>query len=283
MSNELTTVLITGTTGMIGSILAQTLLDKGYNVIGVDRRESKITNQNYKHFILDISDRNAVDAIFRDYNFDRIIHLAALAHTTAEKDLSWDKYYRLNVECAKNIFRAAGERPVLFISTVDVYGFAKGIVNVNTAIHPVTSYGKSKAMAEEECKKLKHYTILRLSPVYTPEIKRDIQKRYYIKYPKWAYLIGKGSEYEILSIDNAVQAMADWCENKVINEIRIIKDQKRMNTSDYIKAEKAAGRANCTIHFPRWLVTAGYCIAMISGKNKYTYLLNKAVYPLRTE
>ena len=37
-----------------------------------------------------------------------------------------------------------------------------------------------KAIAENECKKLPHFTIYRLAPVYTESIKRDIQKRYYL-------------------------------------------------------------------------------------------------------
>ena len=55
---------------------------------------------------------------------------------------------------ARNVFDAAGERPVLYISTVDVYGFydGKAPVNGGTPIHPVSKYGRSKAMAEGRAK-----------------------------------------------------------------------------------------------------------------------------------
>ena len=58
----------------------------------------------------------------------------------------------LNYDCAKNVFDVAGDRPVLFISTVDVFGFYDGKkpVNGETPIHPVSKYARSKAMAEEE-------------------------------------------------------------------------------------------------------------------------------------
>ena len=62
------------------------------------------------------------------------------------------------------------------------------------------------------------------------------------------------------------------------------KDEKRMNPIDCIREEKAEGRAKHVLYFPRWMVKVGFgAIKFITGKNKYTYLLNKAVNPLRTE
>ena len=57
-----------------------------------------------------------------------------------------------------------------------------------------------------------------------------------------------------------------------------------MKTTDYIKAEKEEGRAKIVLHFPNWAVNIGYRVLKgITGENKYTYLLNKAVHPLRSE
>lgn len=277
-------VLVTGAKGMIGSQLVKGLLNAGHTVIGIDRSSDTSCGGGYFHHMCDLDDTERLHIIFENYKVDRIIHLAALAHTKNENDLSWERYYHINVECAKNIFDIAGERPVLFISTVDVFGFfSGGTVNAQTPLNPATPYGKSKKMAEEECKKLPHYTIFRFSPVYTPEIKRDIQKRYYLKYPKIAYQIGKGTEYEILNIDKAIASMVDWCSQEPKNNIRIIKDDQPMWTPDYIKAEKSEGRANVVLRFPQWMVNCGYKVLKgITGENKYTYLLNKAVHPLRS-
>lgn len=279
------TILVTGAKGMIGSQLADGLLAAGYTVIGIDKLDCEHCPESYIHYSCDLGDKEQLKTIFKSHKIDRVIHLAALAHSRNEKNLTWELYKYLNVECAKNVFSVAEDIPVLFISTVDVFGFSSGkIITANTEIHPVTHYGKSKAMAEEECRKLKHYSIFRFSPVYTDEIKRDIQKRYYLKYPKIAYQISKGTEYEILNIRKAVEEMVNWCSEEPKNNIRIIKDDKPMWTPDYIKAEKAEGRAKIVLHFPRWLVNAGYTVLkLITGENKYTYLLNKAVYPFRTE
>ncbi len=280
------TILVTGAKGMIGSQLVKGLLDHGYSVVGVDRVGDDYSDDNYVFCNLDLADEDRLRQIITNKNVDRIIHLAALAHRNEGDDLSWERYKHINVDCAKNVFNAAEDRPLLFISTVDVYGFydGKALVNGETELHPISKYGKSKVLAEAECKKLQHYTIFRFSPVYTTDITRDIQKRYYLKYPKIAYRVGKGTAFEILNIEKAVSTMVDWCSEEVTNSIRIIKDDKLMWTPDYIKNEKEKGNARFIIWFPRWLVIIGYVtLKVILGKNEKTYLINKAVHPLRSE
>lgn len=270
-------VLVTGAKGMIGSQLVEELRRQEFDVIAVDRVAGDGIAQ------VDLAEKEKLREVAE--KADRFIHLAALAHTAGEKDLSWERYKYINVDCAKNVFEVAGDRPVLFISTVDVFGFYDGKepVNGNSPTKPVSLYGKSKAMAEEECKKQKHYDIFRLSPVYTDTVKRDIQKRYYLKYPKIAYQIGKGTEFEILNVKKAVQEMVEWCRREPGNEIRVIKDEKNMWTPDYLKVEKKAGRARLVLKVPRWMVNNGYRILKgIMGENERMYLLNKAVHPLRS-
>lgn len=278
-------ILVTGASGMIGSHLVKGLTDAGYDVVGVDRIAGNAGIENYTEIIADLSDLESLKRIVSENGIDRVIHLAALAHTSGEQDLSYERYFHVNVECAKNVFHAAGNRPVLFISTVDVYGFVKGVVNGETEVHPVTNYGKTKALAEAACREIcETFTIFRFSPVYTPTVKRDIQKRYYLKYPKVAYRVGKGTSYEILNVTRAVAAMVGWCGEEPKNDVKIIKDETPMWTPDYIKAEKEAGRAKIVLRFPRWMVNCGYTVLKgIMGENEKVYLLNKAVHPLRSE
>lgn len=280
------TILVTGAKGMIGSQLVKGLLDKGYKVVGVDRVGEDYSADNFVFFNLDLADADKLNRIISDNDVDRIIHLAALAHRNGNEDLSWERYKHINVDCAKNVFGAAQGRPLLFISTVDVYGFydGKAPVNGNSELHPVSKYGKSKLLAETECKNIKNYTIFRFSPVYTSSVTRDIQKRYYLKYPKIAYRVGKGTAFEILNIDKAVSSMVNWCSEEPSNEIRIIKDDEMMWTPDYIASEKSKGNAKIVFWFPRWLVNFGYItLKAILGENEKTYLINKAVHPLRSE
>ncbi len=280
---KLQTVLITGASGMVGSATVQGILAAGYRVIGIDRQNACVEDERYTHYVVDLADTQTIRQILADHAVDRVIHLAALAHLVNGKDYTWEEYRHVNVECAANVFEAAGERPVLFISTVDVYGFVRSVVDGQTAARPISHYATSKALAEAQCAKLDHYTIFRLSPVYTDTIKRDIQKRYYLKYPHIAYRIGGGTEYEILNINGAVKAMVDWCGETPKNDVRIIKDETRMNTADYIRAEKQQGRAKFVLYIPRWMVAAGYAVLKaLLGENKHTYLLHKAVFPLKS-
>ena len=284
-------VLVTGAAGMIGSFVSKKMIAQGYDVIGIDCKDSSFENDKYHHEVVDLAEIDSVKSVFDKYDIDRVVHFAALAHTAGEQDLSWDRYYMINVECAKNVFVAASEKniPILQISTVDVYGFTKGIVSTDTPTHPVTNYGKSKAMAEAELKEIcgmygNSYSIYRFSPVYTPEIKRDIQKRYYLKSPNIAYMIGDGTEYEVLNIVNAAKAVIEWTKSEPQNEIKIIKDPKRMNTKAYLSREVKEGRAKVVLWFPKWMVKLGYSVIHgVLGDNSKTYLLKKAVSPLRSE
>jgi len=298
-SNPKETILITGAAGMIGSQTAQGLLEAGKRVVGLDRRESAspVSEKpelcaNYKHYVVDLGCREDLDRIFeQEPEIKRVVHLAALAHTTGEKDLSFERYYQVNVQCAVNIFEAAAKRkiPTLFISTADVYGFVKGVATAETKPCPITPYGVTKALAEEKLREIfgangVPYEIFRFAPVYTETIKRDIQKRYYLKYPNVAYLVGKGTDYEVLSIENAVKVMVEWTNRTPLNGIRNVKNEEYLNTVECVEQEKALGRAKVVLRFPRWLICCGFAfLLMFLGKNSKTYLLNKVVSPLRTE
>ena len=273
-------ILVTGSTGMIGSRLVEALIEQGYDVIGIDRRD----NTNSETIKADLLDYDNLEKIIKEKKIDRVIHLAALAHSVEGERIEYDDYYKANVVCAENVFKAASNIPVLFISTVDVYGFTKGVVSANSPINPVTAYGKTKAEAEKKCKQYcEKYTVFRFSPVYSKQIKRDIQKRYYLRYPDVAYRIGKGEKFEVLNIELAVSKMVKWCSEKPVNKIHIIKDEKLLDVNECIRAEKENGKANYTIYLPMWIVKSGFLLLkLFTGENKYTYLLNKAVYPLRT-
>ena len=139
-------------------------------------------------------------------------------------------------------------------------------------------------MAEGRLKEIcSKWNIYRFSPVYTPDVKRDIEKRYYLKYPNWAYRIGKGEQFEVLNVTGAVESMVNWVDKEVDNTIHIIKDPELLDINKLIAEEKAAGRAKHVLVFPRWMVLCGYyCIRLVFGKSNKTYLVFKALWPFRT-
>lgn len=280
-------ILVTGSAGMIGGYVVRGLIEKGYKVIGVDRVSKDIKLEGLTQIILDLSSKEAIMQLFGDKKIDRVIHLAALAHTKGVADTSWEAFKKVNVDCAENVFEACAAHniPVLFISTVDAIGMVKGLITPETKLNPISNYGKSKAMAEGRLKEIcKVWDIYRFSPVYTEDVKRDIEKRYYLKYPHWAYLIGGGQQFEVLNVKKAVASMVNWVDKPVNNTIHVIKDEELLDSAKVIAEEKAEGRAKHLIRLPRWMVVSGYyCIKLVFGKSNKTYLFFKALWPFRTQ
>lgn len=279
-------ILVTGSAGMIGGYVVKGLIEKGHTVIGVDRRKSNTEFKDFTQIVLDLSSKDNVMRLFAQNKIDRVIHLAALAHTTGVADTSWEAFKKVNVDYAENLFEACANHniPVLFISTVDAIGMVKGIIRPDTELNPISNYGKSKALAESRLKEICNvWNIYRFSPVYTKDVKRDIQKRYYLKSPNWAYKIGDGGKFEVLDINGAVASMVEWVDKNVDNTIHVIKDPELLDINDLIATEKAEGRAKHVLKLPRWMVVCGYyCIKLVFGKSNKTYLVFKALWPFRT-
>ena len=279
-------ILVTGSAGMIGSYVVKGLIGKEHTVIGVDRVKPKEELEDLTSVVLDLASKDDVMRVFGEYKIDRCIHLAALAHTKGVKDTSFEAFKKVNVDMAENVFEACAifNVPVLFISTVDAIGMVKGLITPETELSPISNYGKSKALAESRLKDIcKVWNIYRFSPVYTEDIKRDIQKRYYLKYPDWAYLIGGGQRFEVLNVRKAVSSMVNWVDKDVDNTIHIIKDEELLDSAKIIAEERAEGRAKHVLRIPRWMVVCGYyCIKLVFGKSNKTSLVFKALWPFRT-
>lgn len=78
------TALITGITGQDGSYLAELLLAKGYNVVGVARRSSTVTYERIDHLLDDITvvpgdltDQGSLLSLLEEYKPTEIYNLAA--------------------------------------------------------------------------------------------------------------------------------------------------------------------------------------------------------------
>jgi GDPmannose 4,6-dehydratase len=86
--------LITGITGQAGSYLAEFLLQKGYQVIGMVRRSSTVTHERIEHIqndlILvqgDLHDQSSLVSILSNYQPDEVYNLAAQSFVAA----SWNQ------------------------------------------------------------------------------------------------------------------------------------------------------------------------------------------------
>jgi GDPmannose 4,6-dehydratase len=78
------TALITGITGQDGSYLAELLLEKGYDVVGLHRRSSTVTFERIDHLVdkitlvpADLLDEGSMIRVLRQYNPQEVYNLAA--------------------------------------------------------------------------------------------------------------------------------------------------------------------------------------------------------------
>tara|TARA_Y100000590_G_C15666108_1_gene994501 strand:+ start:85 stop:1038 length:954 start_codon:yes stop_codon:yes gene_type:complete len=85
-------IIVTGSAGFIGFHLSKSLLNKGYEVVGIDNmnnyydvelKKSRLNQLNeIKHFTfekIDISDKKSLNKIFKLYNPNKVVNLAAQA------------------------------------------------------------------------------------------------------------------------------------------------------------------------------------------------------------
>lgn len=108
------TVLITGSSGTIGTVLANALSD-GYTVRGVDVRGSDTVDTT----VADMTDLGSVESAFEDASV--VIDLAA----NADQYIEWDEAYQNNYAATRNAFEAArrvGARRLIFASSNHAVG-----------------------------------------------------------------------------------------------------------------------------------------------------------------
>lgn len=188
--NENSKILITGSVGFIGLHLSSLLLNKGYEVIGIDNMndyyETKLKEdrllklKQYDNFIfhkIDLKDKEAIDNLFKVYKFDYVINLAAQAGVRYSLTNPY-AYVDSNLIGFVNILEACRNNPVkhlLYASSSSVYGgnkVAPFSTNHNVD-HPVSLYAATKKSNELMAHTYSHLyriptTGLRFFTVYGP-------------------------------------------------------------------------------------------------------------------
>ena len=168
-------VLLTGSGGYLGSLLAPELLRRGHDVVGLDtgfyRERSLYRSGDPAPSTLaqDVRRIQSKDLI----GIDAVVHMGELSNDPAGQ-LSPSITYEINHHGSVRLARLAREAGVnrfIYTSSCSVYGIAaKDFVDETSPVNPQTAYGICKALVERDLKQLAHpdfcVTILRNATAY---------------------------------------------------------------------------------------------------------------------
>jgi len=146
-------VLVTGGAGYIGSILCRMLIEKGFDVMCLDRFFFGFDS------VKEISDKIKIvkdDVRWFDSNIlkgiDAVIDMASLSNDPSgelDPQKTLDINYKGRVRVAK-LSKKHGVKKYVLASSCSVYGFQDGILTEESALNPLTTYAKANVLAEKE-------------------------------------------------------------------------------------------------------------------------------------
>lgn len=151
----LSTVLVTGGAGYIGSHTVRLLAAQGLKVVVLDNmvfgHKDAIVDPGVELVVGNVGDKELVEALFTKYKFDAVVHFAAFAYV-GESVHDPLKYYRNNTAeplTLLEVMQKHGCNCFVFSSTCATYGVPEDIPIVETMKQdPINPYGRSKLMLE---------------------------------------------------------------------------------------------------------------------------------------
>lgn len=139
------TVLITGSSGFIGTHLTRRLTSEGIRVICVDIKEPRERLEGVDYRKMDVRELSSFET---DRDIDRVYNFAAIHTTPGHKT---HEYYETNIAGALEVTQLAerlGIEEIVFTSSISVYGPGEEMKIETSSLKPVSSYGYSKMLAE---------------------------------------------------------------------------------------------------------------------------------------
>jgi len=148
----MTTVLVVGGAGYVGSHACKALAAAGYTPVVYD--DLSLGHEWAVKWgpleVGDIHDAERLDSVFQKYAPVAVMHFAAYAYV-GESMTEPEKYYQLNVSgtlALLSAMRRAKCHNLVFSSSCTVYGDASESISESHAINPINPYGVTKAFSE---------------------------------------------------------------------------------------------------------------------------------------
>lgn len=213
-------VLITGVAGLLGNHLSRYLLDRKYDVVGIDNLsggyidliDKRLFPNNFQQ--VDLLNARVFDVIVNTYEPDVIFHFAAYAALGLSPFIRNFNYMN-NVIASVNVINACVNNNVgklVFTSSMDVYGRGKPPFKETDTPCPVDPYGIGKYAVELDIKEAHdrfglQYTIIR--PHNVIGVYQNIWDRYRNVLGIWIRQILNGEPMTIYGKGDTRRAFSD--------------------------------------------------------------------------
>lgn len=192
-------VLVTGSSGYVGSVLCPIFEEHGHEVVGLDTGYYDGCDFGAYH-----GERQRITLDVRDVEprhlegFDAVVHLAALSNDPLG-DLSPELTHEINHHGTVRVARAAKKAGVprfVFASSCSMYGAsdADALLAEDAPLRPLTAYAESKVRSEEALRELDGDGLttvsMRNATVYgvSPRLRLDIVLN---NLAAWSHVTGK--------------------------------------------------------------------------------------------
>jgi nucleoside-diphosphate-sugar epimerase len=265
-------ILITGSTGFVGSRLMIYLEEKGHTVWGIDNSNHCLRDVHPHNTFGDI--RNVEDFdVFKDKDINMIIHCAASKH---DFGISTDEYYSNNeygTEVVMHFAKDQKVKKIIYYSTVSCYGHEAVPCDESGPLIPDNEYGASKLAGEKVIEKYVtedpelEVFFLRPSIIYGPNNFANMYNLIAMQHRKFWVTIGEGSHIKsMVSLENLID-MTYWCFDRFKPGIQIY------NTLDkpYITVKKLMHIIATHDGFSMPTVTVPLALAICVGKSTEYY------------
>ena len=224
-------VLVTGSSGFIGSHVADTLEEEGYKVVLFDTVPSKYKSQSQKEFIGDILNPDDIETAVK--GCDAVYHFAAQADISVSSDIPTTTI-TANIIGTQNVLEAARKHKVnrfLFASTIYVYSELG-------SFYRVSKQACEKIIEEYQREYGLDYTILRFGSIYGPRANDfNAIRSFLIHAIKEKKIIRRGDGEELreyIHVKDAARLSVVALDGKYKNKHLIITGNQQIKVKDLL-------------------------------------------------